>query len=166
MDCHIQCFEETAAEFSLTEKLPTMIKRNLLRLYRIFRKAKSPYYLGDDSTRLTFSPLNLQPGEKVRVKPLEEIKKTLNKDHKCQGLSFFSPMEKFCGGTYFVCKRVEKIFNERKWKMSKIKDVVLLEGVFCDGVGGAEKMWDGCDRSCYLWWKEAWLERVTDNENK
>lgn len=162
MDCHIQCFEEAAEDFSFMEKLPTMTKRNLLRLYRVFRKVKSPCYLGDDSTRLTFSPLNLQPGEKVRVKPLEEIRRTLNRDHKYEGLSFFPPMEKFCGGTYTVHKRVKKIFNERTWKISKIKNVVLLEGVFCDGVGGVEKTWDGCDRSCYLWWKEGWLERVSE----
>jgi hypothetical protein len=166
MDCHIQCFEEVSEEFTFKEKFPIMIKRNLLHIWRIFKKTKSPYYIETESERPVIPPLNLQPGEKVRVKSLEEIKKTLNKDHKYQGLSFFAPMEKFCGGTYFVRKRVEKIFNERKWKMSKIKNVVLLDGVFCNGIGGIEKEWDGCDRNCYIWWKEGWLERVTDNENK
>jgi hypothetical protein len=96
----------------------------------------------------------------VRVKSLEEIRETLNAENKCQGLSFFKPMERFCGGEFRVVKRVERIFNERRWKMSKIKNVVLLEGVFCDGRGTPEKHWHGCDRNCYLWWKEAWLERA------
>jgi hypothetical protein len=163
MGCHIRCFEGASEELSFRDKFPLMVQRNLLRIFPFLKKRKS-YYIETDEPRPIIKPLNLQAGEKVRVKSLEEIRKTLNKDNKLMGLSFFAPMEKFCGGTYTVHKRVERIFNERKWRMSKIKSVVLLEGVFCDGVGGIEKMWDGCDRSCYLWWKEAWLERVTEED--
>lgn len=162
MKCHIQCLDEATQEFSLVEKLPNLVLRNLLFTYRKFRKVKSTYGTKTESDKPVISSLNLKAGERVRVKSLEQIKMTLDKDNKYQGLSFFAPMEKYCGGTYIVFKRVEKIFNERKWRMSKIRNVVLLDGVFCDGVGGIEKSWDGCDRSCYLWWKEVWLERVSE----
>jgi hypothetical protein len=32
---------------------------------------------------------------------------------------------------------------------------VFLEGVYCDG-----KRHNDCDRSCLLFWREAWLKRV------
>jgi hypothetical protein len=160
--CHVQGFADATRESRKREMLPELIRRNLVRIYHKVRPSKPRYGDKSDYQKPTFEPLNLQPGEKVRVKALEEIAKTLDKDNKYQGLSFFAPMEKFCGGTYTVHKRVEKVFNERRWTMSRIKNVVLLEGVFCDGKGGVEKLWDGCDRSCYLWWKEAWLERVEE----
>jgi hypothetical protein len=33
---------------------------------------------------------------------------------------------------------------------------VLLDGVMCDGTEHG-----GCDRSCFLFWREEWLKRVT-----
>ena len=100
----------------------------------------------------------------MKVRSLEEIQKTLDKGNKCQGLAYTPAMRKYCGGTYYVLKRVEKVFDERNWKLSSIKDVVLLDSVFCDGSGGVGKAWDGCDRTCYLWWKEAWLEKLSKEE--
>ncbi len=75
----------------------------------------------------------------MRVKTLEEVRKTLDKGGKYQGLYFTITQTRYCGGTYTVLKRLEKIFDERRWKLSKIKDTVLLEGVFCDGAGGIKK---------------------------
>jgi hypothetical protein len=104
--------------------------------------------------------LRLQAGERAKVKSLEEIRATLDANGKCQGLAYTPAMEKFCGGTYRVFKRVDLAFDERKWKLSKMRNVVILDGVLCDGQGGLDKTWTGCDRSCFVWWKEAWLERA------
>jgi hypothetical protein len=104
--------------------------------------------------------LNLAAGDRVRVKSHEEIMATLNAEGRFQGLSYTPAMKKHCGGTYAVFKRVDLVFDERRWKLSKIRNVVLLEGVYCDGAGGPGKEWDGCDRSCFIWWKEGWLERA------
>jgi hypothetical protein len=94
------------------------------------------------------------------VRSLDEILKTLDQNGKYQGLSFTVAQRKYCGNTCTVLKRLEKVFDERRWKLSRIKDTVLLEGVVCDGAGGVFREWDGCDRHCLLWWKEAWLKRI------
>ncbi len=107
--------------------------------------------------------LHLQPGEKVRVKTMEEIQQTLDKSGKFAGLAFTPAQKKYCGGEYVVLKRLEKAFNEGTWKMFTMKDTVLLDDVVCDGRGGLGCDWDGCDRNCLLWWKEIWLDRVQDH---
>src|SRR5947207_12775611 len=55
--------------------------------------------------------LNLQPGELVRVKPLEEILRTLNKERKNRGMAWDAELVPYCGGTFGVLKRVTKILD-------------------------------------------------------
>jgi hypothetical protein len=68
-------------------------------------------------------------------------------------------MTRYCGTTQRVMKRVQFFFDERAWKMVRCR-AVLLEAVICDGrdMGAGE----GCDRSCFFYWKDAWLERLED----
>lgn len=108
----------------------------------------------------SIEPLHLKSGEKVRVKSYEDIVLTLDDNKKYQGLAFTPAQKQYCGRVFTVLKRLENVFDERRWKMFRIEHTVLLENVVCDGKGGAEKEWNGCDRNCLLWWKEAWLERV------
>ena len=166
MECQLQCFDDAAEELTFRDKLPMVAKKFWTRFLRKLTGATSSYYVETDSPRSVYPPLNLKAGEKVRVRSLDEIRLTLNDDNKFQGLKFFLPMEQYCGKTLTVRKKVNKIFNERSWKMSKIRNVVLLEGAFCDGQLVAEKEMHGCDRLCFLWWKEAWLERVTDDKDE
>ncbi|WP_243668663.1 hypothetical protein [Methanoculleus chikugoensis] len=42
--------------------------------------------------------LDLQPGEFVQVRSLEEIRSTLDENGKYKGLLFMPEMEDFCGG--------------------------------------------------------------------
>jgi hypothetical protein len=98
----------------------------------------------------------LQPGELVRVRSLEEITATLV-DGKTQGLEFMPGMARYCGSTVRVMKRVRCIFDEREWKMRRC-DSVLLEGAVCDGRNLFDS--EGCDRSCFYFWKDAWLEKA------
>ena len=53
-----------------------------------------------------------------------------------------------------VYKRVERFVLEHTGEFRRMKNTVLLDGVLCDGWGGA------CDRSCFFFWREAWLKRV------
>lgn len=100
--------------------------------------------------------LNLQPGEWVEVKSLKEIFATLDAQGKLMGLRFNKEMARFCGGQFRVYKRLEKMILESTGELRKIKTpTVMLEGVFCDG-----KAHGGCDRSCFCFWREAWLKRV------
>jgi hypothetical protein len=103
-------------------------------------------------------PLNLKPGEFVRVKPLAEIKTTLDSEGKHQNLLFGSPMTKFCGQVLQVRGRVENIVLEATTRQRRIKDTVVLEGATCDGL--CHRL---CPRQSYLFWRECWLERVNSN---
>ena len=101
-------------------------------------------------------PLNLQPGEFVRVKPLSEIQATLDPEGKQQNLLFGAPMTKFCGQVLRVRDRVENIVLEATPRQRKIKDTVVLEGATCDGV--CHRL---CPRQSLLFWRECWLERIS-----
>ena len=100
-------------------------------------------------------PLNLRPGEFVRVKPLAQIKATLDSEGKHQNLLFAPAMANFCGQVLSVRDRVENIVLEATPRQRKIKDTVLLEGATCDGV--CHRL---CPRQSLLFWRECWLERV------
>ncbi len=65
----------------------------------------------------------------------------------------------WCGRTFQVERRVEKacvdaqpLYSNRHFPDD---DVVILAGPRCDG-----RDHDGCNRSCKIFWKEAWLEPV------
>lgn len=108
--------------------------------------------------------LNLQPGERVRVKSAHEIQATLDEDNRCERLRYTPTlMNKYCGGTYTVRKRVDRFFDDHTWRLLKLKNVVILDGVYCEPPRNINEGFAGCDRTCFLFWKEAWLERV-DNE--
>jgi Fe-S cluster biogenesis protein NfuA len=109
-------------------------------------------------------PLGLQPGERVRVRSLEEIHATLNAHGACEGCYFVqASMGEYCDQTFTVLRRVETFYDERERRLCKTKNTVLLDGVHCRGVpaAGFDEDWKGCDRMCLLFWKEAWLERLT-----
>jgi len=100
--------------------------------------------------------LDLQPGEFVQVRSLEEILSTLDENGKYKGLLFMPEMEEFCGKKYRVFKKVRSITLEFNGEVRILRSpTVFLEGVYCDG-----KRHHACDRSCLLFWREAWLKRV------
>ena len=99
--------------------------------------------------------LGLQPGDIVKVKSTQEILRTIDRVGKNRGLEFTPEMEKFCGETFRVLKRLDKMIIEQTGEMRQIANTVLLEGAFCDG-----KAHKGCPRHCYCLWREIWLEKV------
>ena len=98
--------------------------------------------------------LGLAPGDWVQVKSLEEIRATLDGAGKNRGLVFTPAMRQYCGGTFRVFKRLELMFDEVTHEQRRTKNTVLLEGIVCHGEG------IGCDRSCFHYWREAWLRPV------
>lgn len=105
--------------------------------------------------------LNLQPGELVRVKPYKEILATLD-GFTNRGMYFDAELVPYCGGVYRVRARVTKFINESTGKMSTMKTpAVILEGVWCRSHYSNCRMF--CPRSIYSWWREIWLERVTEH---
>ncbi len=103
--------------------------------------------------------LNLRPGELVEVKALEEILATLDGNRRNKGLLWMTGMSRYCGRRYRVRRRVERIMLESNGELRNMKNTVLLEDVMCDGVA-----FGGCDRSCFHFWREAWLRRVSQAE--
>jgi hypothetical protein len=104
-------------------------------------------------------PLDLRPGDVVRVKSKREIAPFVDETGGNRGLSFDWEMVPHCGRTYRVQDRVQRIIDENTGRMIEMKrDCLILEGVACSG-----DLSDGrwfCPRAIYPYWREAWLERV------
>ena len=104
-------------------------------------------------------PLNLQPGEWVRVKSQEEIEATLTTQGNNRGLHFDIEMVPFCGQVAQVRGRVTHIIEEHTGRMLRFRnDCIKLEGVVCSGERSTGRFF--CPRKIYPYWREAWLERV------
>jgi hypothetical protein len=101
------------------------------------------------------SAYNLQPGDLVRVRSKEEIQATLNNWNQLKGCSFMEEMWPYCNTKQRVFKRVGKFLDERDYLMKNTKRIIILEGVFCQGT----KDFGVCDRSCFFFWREEWLEK-------
>lgn len=126
---------------------------------RLFTKLRQILHIeGWDTTHSnTNDPaLNLQPGDWVEVRSLKEIFATLDNDGKLNGMRFEKEQAKFSGGRFKVYKKVDKVLSEADGKLLRVKTpTILLKEVFCDG-----KAHGGCDRYCYLFWREAWFKRL------
>ena len=104
-------------------------------------------------------PLNLQPGELVRVKSYPEILATVNTENQNRGLFFDAEMVPYCGRIYRVRKRVSRIVDEKTGAMLDMKHpCIMLEDVVCQSRYSTCRML--CPRSIYPYWREIWLERA------
>jgi hypothetical protein len=101
---------------------------------------------------------DLQPGELVRVKSRDAIVATLDKGRLNRGLGFEEEMARYCGQVARVAARVERCIDERTGRMLQMKNpCIVLDGVVCAGVYKAN-----CPRAFVPFWREIWLERVTE----
>lgn len=102
---------------------------------------------------------NLQPGELVRVKDYQAILATIDENLRNRGLSFSAEMVPYCGHTFRVRSRVDRIIDERNGKMLRMKTpCIILEGAICTGRYNPKGM-IFCPRATYPYWREIWLER-------
>lgn len=143
-------------------KLWEVIRSLLITLFNWFQEIRGGcVYPHLEQGRLKKTPavtLNLQPGDLVRARSEAEIFETLDANNKNRGLWFDKSMLPFCGRTFRVAHRVRRIINERTGQMIQMapdSPIILLEGVLCPG--DYHKL---CPRSEYLFWREAWLEKV------
>ncbi|MEN6462563.1 MAG: hypothetical protein ABFC94_14500 [Syntrophomonas sp.] len=95
-------------------------------------------------------------GDLVRIRSKEEILATLDQNGKLGGCSFISNMVPYCGSRHRVLKPMERYFSEIDNKVKTCKGLFILEGVTCNG----ETRFGHCDRSCLVFWREEWLEKV------
>jgi hypothetical protein len=97
----------------------------------------------------------LKAGDWVEVRGKNEILSTLDADGRLDGMPFMPEMFAFCGKRFQVYKRAHKtcdtVFPVRG---RRVNHAVHLE-TRCDGSAHG-----GCQASCLLFWKDAWLKPV------
>jgi hypothetical protein len=132
--------------------------RSIVR--RVLRDPDFPNRPGTGPAWARAEPLNLQPGDIVRVRSRDEIFQTLTAGRKTRGLWFDVEMEPFCGKICKVLARIDHIVDEKTGKMIKMSsDCIILEGGVCTGCLSRNRLF--CPRHIYSYWREAWLERVS-----
>ncbi len=100
--------------------------------------------------------VSLAAGNLVRVRSEEEIRATLNSWNELQGCMFMDAQQQYCGTTQRVLKPVERFVDERDYRVKRAKGLVLLDGLICEGTPDYGR----CDRACFYFWREEWLEKV------
>jgi glycosyltransferase involved in cell wall biosynthesis len=142
------------AKMMLKRRLSPRAKRRLKQRYtRLFdflvRRERAP-------ADLPPAGLGLQAGDRVRVRSAGEIKAMLTPWGELNGCAFMDQMWQYCGTTQTVLKPVRQFLDERDYRMKKTRGIVLLEGAICPGMSD----YGPCDRSCYFFWREEWLEKI------
>jgi len=109
--------------------------------------------------------LDLQVGEKVRVKPYKDIVKTLDSNYRNRGLYFDAEMVPFTEREYEVERRQKQIIDEASGKMIRFKtDAIILKDVVCEARYAICRRF--CPRAIYPYWREIWLERVPGDQTE
>jgi hypothetical protein len=101
--------------------------------------------------------LNLRSGERIEIKPLGSITKTLDEKAYNRGLYFTPAMGGLCGEQHRVERRPEKIIVDGTGEMRQLRNTVFLEGSLC---GCSCVAFGGCPRGEFAYWREIWLRRV------
>jgi hypothetical protein len=101
--------------------------------------------------------LDLRVGDLVEVRSGDEILATLDERGELDGLPFMPEMLAWCGRQARVDKVALKLCDTIDWTgIHRMRNAVHLEGSRCDGQAHG-----GCQAGCNIYWKEAWLKRVT-----
>jgi hypothetical protein len=99
----------------------------------------------------------VRTGMIVQVKGPAEIWSLAAMEAASPCLPFMTEMRRFCGGRFRVLHCANRLMVEGVG-VRGIEDVVILDGVRCDGSAHG-----GCQRRCHLLWKEEWLEPAGDS---
>ena len=106
----------------------------------------------------------LRVGDRVRIRPPEEILATLDGRARVDGLPFMPEMLAFAGRTLTVdavthrtCDTVKTTGTSGTTR--RMEGAVHLRGARCDGSAHG-----GCQARCLLYWKEDWLEAAPAGE--
>lgn len=143
-------------KLALKRRLNHRVKRSLKRFSVSLANWLSPLVRRREASSVRATAGGLEAGDKVRVRSGEEIRATLDLWNEFQGCGFFQEMEMFCGTTQIVLKPVKRFVDERDYRLKKCTGVVLLKDVICQGTTNFGK----CDRACFFFWREEWLERI------
>lgn len=104
--------------------------------------------------------MKLKAGDWVEVKSKEEILATLDKNGQLEKLPFMPQMFQYCGKRFPVYKRAHKTCDTvNPIRSLRIHNTVHLE-MRCNG-----EAYGGCQASCLIFWKTAWLKRLEENSH-
>ena len=124
----------------------------ILQAFKLW--ARAPWN-ADRYRKTPATPLDLQPGEVVRVRGIFEILRTLDRNGCNRGMEFKPEMFQFCGRKYPVILNMQRRIDERSGEMRGFKSPsIVLEAVYCQGQRSF------CQRANYHYWREIWLSRV------
>ncbi|MBN2046656.1 MAG: hypothetical protein JW750_02335 [Anaerolineaceae bacterium] len=138
------------------------VKQLLKKWYRKLSKRKKPAPQSAQQPEPRQPVEHLADGDWVRVRPAEEIRATLDPFNELKGCAFLENMWQYCGTTQQVFKAMTRFLDERDYKVKKVRGIVLLKGLHCDGT----PVFGRCDRACFLFWREEWLEKVAPPEGQ
>jgi hypothetical protein len=176
-ECQLQVVYNETFEPEWTDRLRNVYlrllsakRRRVKKLRRLVGMDKSPQFSDNCSQQQDFTAAEqttavgdlprrkFKEGQMVRVLTMAELKPVLDHNRQTEGLQFMEGMQRWCGKTLRVRKRVRTIFDERAWRMVKIRNTYILDDAVCDGRGQYDK--EGCDRCCFYFWKDLWLEKA------
>jgi len=104
--------------------------------------------------------VKLRVGDWVEVRSKEEILRTLDKRGQMEALPFMPEMLRYCGRRFQVFKMAHKTCDPPSGLQARrMAKSVHLAGIRCDGEAHG-----GCEAGCLIFWKEAWLKKVDDDE--
>jgi hypothetical protein len=151
-----KCFNEIASRNCTP--LEMLHRIGIWLFWRIRRAILGPFARGTNKDTPAES-LNLQPGQLVRVKSMEDISRTLNEKSSNRGLWFSPDMSQIAGTEQRVERRIDKLIVDTTGQMRQLRNTVYLEGSMC---GCAHVAFGGCSRCEFAYWREIWLTRKSD----
>lgn len=150
----------TGVAYGLWERLYDAAQMRIGGYRNPFREGSIP-----EGEKTPARKLDLTPGERIRVRSHEEILATLDKSGKNRGMRFDAEMVPYCGNTYTVQQRVDRIIHETTGEMIQIKSPsVILDGVVCRSEMSPCRLF--CPRAIPSYWREIWLERLDSRSNE
>ena len=122
-------------------------------LYLFMLWTRAPWN-ADRYRKTPATPLDLKPGEVVRVRGMFEILRTLDRNGCNRGMEFKPEMFQFCGRKYPVIINMTRRIDERSGELKGFRSpCIVLESVYCHGQRSF------CQRANYHYWREIWLTR-------
>jgi hypothetical protein len=151
--------EYTSGNVSLTTFVRVMARASVMQPLHRLSLLPMPPIKGTSTTSPHSEPLDLQPGEWVRVKPRRDVEAMLTDKGTNRGLWFDREMIPFCGKVMQVRRRITRIIDERTGEMNELKsDCITLENGVCSGERSTGRWF--CPREIPAFFRECWLERV------
>jgi hypothetical protein len=134
---------------------------------KVLRRVHGDDWLRGPHERAPVASLNLEPGERVRIKSRPEMVATLDRRRANRGLRVCSEMTRCCGALAEVRDRVDRMIHERTGRMIELSNTVSLQNVRKEGKTMPDSQClcanetGDCPRGELMYWREIWLERAS-----